>query len=435
MRVAQLSTNDVVGGAAISAHRIHTGLCAAGVDSRMFVIKRSGPADDERVTEFRPFPFLPRKAQRLCDRVCRRLQNPVRCADDGSLFSMDWTCYRSLPLQGIPPAEVINLHWVAGLLDYGAMLPRLARAAPLVWTFHDMNAFTGGCHYSGNCERFTQSCGSCPKLLSDREHDRSRAVFERKRKALGQLSDTRLKIVTPSRWLATESSRSSLFCRFEHVLIPYGIDSTQFQPVDKQFARKELGLNADSQVVLFVADHIADQRKGLALLLETMEYVADLSRLRFVTMGQGDTSHMIGERYHHLGRIQDARRIGLIYSAADVFVIPSLQDNLPNTVLEAMACGTPVIGFDVGGIGEAVRAGETGLLAPLGDTAGLAHHLRFLLEDSETNRRMGIAARKRAVEEYTVELQAERYRALYTSLVENVRSAGDPPSRTMVSRP
>jgi len=142
---------------------------------------------------------------------------------------------------------------------------------------------------------------------------------------------------------------------------------------------------------------------------------------------------MVGGRYLHLGSIEDVRRIGLIYSAADVFVIPSLEDNLPNTILEAMACGTPVLGFNVGGIAEAVCAGETGLLAAPGDTAGLAHHLRFLLENSDANRRMSAAARKRALEEYTVELQAERYSALYASVVEKEHSKSAPPFRSSLS--
>lgn len=435
MRVLQLSMSDLMGGAAIAAHRLNGALCDTGVDSKMFVINRTSPPNDRRIVQMPLFSALPEKVAQFCYRVCRRIQNPVRCADDNTLFSMDWTCYRSLPLRFMPAVDIVNLHWVAGLLDYKAMLPPMASMTPLVWTFHDMNAFTGGCHYSGDCDRFTGSCGRCPKLLSEQEEDRSRRVFERKLAALTAIAEDRLTVVSPSQWLADESSRSTLFRRFRHAVIPNGIDVSQFQITDRKLARQKLGLDEKDRVVLFVADHVSDRRKGLALLLEALEGVGDLPGLRIMTMGQGDTSRMTGERYRHLGRLHDARQIALAYGAADVFVIPSLQDNLPNTILEAMACGTPVIGFDAGGIADAVRRGETGLLAPAGDTACLARHLRLLLEDTALNRRMSVAARQRAEEHYTVKLQAERYHALYASLLENQNKKKGPPSPAAAARP
>jgi glycosyltransferase involved in cell wall biosynthesis len=394
---------------------LNAALVAAGVDSRMYVINRS--VEDPRVLAWRLLPWLPEKAARLVYRACRRLQNPVRCADDNTIFSMDWTCYGAQPMWQMPACDVINLHWVVNLLDYRAMLPALAERSPLVWTLHDMNVFTGGCHYASACEGFTDECGNCPKLATSHRHDRSYGTLKRKRGVFAAVPHSRLHIVTPTRWLAGASQRSALLGRFNHSVIPAGVDLEQFQPFGREEARAALGLRAEERVVLFVADLVIDQRKGFAQLLEAITHLRSAQPTRIVTIGRGDLSQLSSERFLHVGMVRDPRRMASIYSAADVFVIPSLQDNLPNTILEAMACGTPVVGFHTGGIAEAVIHGATGLLAPLGDTAELARHITTLLTDPALNRRMRAAARERAVAEYDVRIQARRYRALYESLL------------------
>jgi glycosyltransferase involved in cell wall biosynthesis len=415
MNVLQLSTNDAMGGAARAAKRLNDALNQLGVISRMFVVNRTGNGTEP--LRFHPFRYLPDRLGWQLYRVARRLQNPVRCTD-GTLFSRDWTFYRAQPLRQLPHADIFNLHWVVDLLDYRAMLGPMAQIAPLVWTLHDMNAFTGGCHYTAGCERFTEECHTCPKLGSTHRRDRSYIAFHRKQKALAEVPGDRLKIVCPSGWMEGEAKRSALFRRYDTVVIPNGIDTEEFQPMEKQAARRELGLGAEEKVVLFVADFLTDTRKGFRFLLGALDVLRDLPGLRVLTLGHIGLLGMDAPMYRHLGHVNSSKRLATAYAAADVFVIPSLQDNLPNTILEAMACGRPVVGFDTGGIADAVRQGETGLLATVGDSADLAKQISWVLEHPASANTMGQAARERTLTVFSLRKQGEAYRAVYEEMLE-----------------
>jgi glycosyltransferase involved in cell wall biosynthesis len=424
MNVLQLSTNDAMGGAARAAQRLNDALNQLDVISRMFVVNRTGNGTEP--VRFHPFPYLPGRLGWQLYRVARRLQNPVRCTD-GTLFSPDWTFYRGQPLRQLPPADIFNLHWVVDLLDYRAMLGRMAQRAPLVWTLHDMNAFTGGCHYTAGCERFTEECHTCPKLGSTHRHDRSYAAFHRKQEALTSVPSDRMKIVCPSGWMAGEARRSALFRRFDSVVIPNGIDTEEFQPMDKNTARAELGLNPEDKVVLFVADFLTDSRKGFRFLLGALDVLRDLPALRVLTLGHIGSLGLDAPMYRHLGHVKSSKRLATAYAAADVFVIPSLQDNLPNTILEAMACGRPVVGFDTGGIADAVRQGETGLLAAVADSADLARQISWILEHPAAANTMGQAARERTLTVFSLRGQGQAYRAVYEELLENAEPQMEKP--------
>lgn len=433
VRVVHLSANDRLGGAGRAAFGLHRGLSqtaaeegGGGVRSSMLVLHRG--SDDAAVHRFRPFPFLPAAAEYFLFRVCRRWQN--RTLPDGELFSTGRTPYgpRLANLLGTV-ADLVHLHWVNDLLDYATVLPRLAaRHTPMVWTLHDMNAFTGGCHYNAGCGRFAgagAACGRCPKLGSNADRDLSRRVFARKRRALALVPDGGLTFVSPSRWLAGEVRRSALGGRFETVVIPNGVDAREFAPIDRAVARRQLGLPADARVILFVADFVNDPRKGAGLLTAALGQLAAatpaIPGLLALTLGHGDAPAGLaatGCAHRHLGRVSDNRRLALAYSAADVFVIPSLQDNLPNTILEAMACGTPVVGFDTGGMTDLIEPGRTGFLAELGRADDLAAQLRRVLADPEAAGRMGQFARRRVLERYTLEQQAAAYRELYQRRME-----------------
>jgi len=413
MRVVQLSTTDVMGGAALAAHRLHEALPEQGVSSAMFVAQSSGR--HENVRAYRIAPGAPDALNHFLYRVARRLQRRVTFPD-GMLFTLDWTLLGGLPLAQLPPADLHHLHWVSDFIDFRS-LPRLARRAPLVWTFHDMNAFTGGCHYDGGCGRFAENCGACPAMRSDDPRDVTFRVVQRKARALQQIPASRLVVVTPSEWLAGEVRRSHLFSRFTTRVIPNGIDLDIFRPVDRLAIRQRLGFTAEDRVVLFVADRLRDSRKGWSLLLQALTPLLSQSHIRVLTIGEGDTTTLSGSSYHHLGRLADVAAIRDAYNAADVFVIPTLQDNFPNTVIEALACGTPVAGFATGGVVDAVEQGECGLLAPTGDVAGLTACLQTILSDDVRRAAMRVAARERAVVRYSVARQASAHRTLYEELL------------------
>lgn len=415
-RVTQISTTDVRGGAALAAHRLHCALGGAGVRSRMLVAQRFGVGVDADILEYNPFTPAPSALGRAFFRLGRRWHRPS-VSRAGAYFSPEWTLTGWRLVSQVPDCDVVNMHWVADLLDYRT-LPRLTARVPVVWTFHDMNGFTGGCHYSGSCRRYREKCGACPQLItSSGERDMTYRILKRKMRILKRVSRRRLTVVCPSQWLARETRSSALFHDFDVRVIPNGLDPQQYHPVEQREARDRLDLPRAARIVLFVADFIEDRRKGLGLLLKAFEGIRDISGLLLVTLGRGDSAGLANLPCRHLGSLHDPALLRAAYSAADVFAIPSLQDNLPNTILESMACGTPVTGFAVGGVGEAIVDGQTGFLAPADDAAAFAAALRRILEDPGLHRRMAREARLRVEKEYTVRLQALRYAALYHEML------------------
>jgi glycosyltransferase involved in cell wall biosynthesis len=317
----------------------------------------------------------------------------------------------------LPPCNVVNLHWIAGFVDYQGFFSTIPERVRIFWRLSDMNALTGGCHFDHGCGRHTAGCGACPQLGSTDARDLSHQIWHRKQAVFSRLEPERLHIIALNRWMAKIVSQNPLLGKFPVTIIPNGVDTNVFAPHDIRFARAALGIPQDRQVVLFAADVVANRRKGFALLAQALNELHDFQRLFLVSVGastlriQTDTPHL------HLGHVDNDGLLSLIYSAADIYVIPSLQDNLPNTVLEAMACGTPVIGFDVGGIPDMVRPGITGLLVPAGDVMGLSGAISELLRCPDKRAAMAVDCRRIAVDEYGQEMQVRRYLELYREAV------------------
>ena len=418
MRILHLSSSDVTGGAARAASRLHFGLRRLGVDSTMLVGRQAN--FDPSIARFRP----PRDVASRVRRTLRRNRirrdfaqyaptRPAGC----DRFSDDRTEDGGALLRQLPPCDLVNLHWVAGFLDHASVIPALP-PVPLVWRLADMAPLTGGCHYDDGCGKFTASCGACPQLGSRDEHDLSRQVWRRKHAALAALPPGRLTLVGTSNWIAGEARRSGLLGRFPIHVIPNGLDTADFAPRDKRFARETLGLPPDARVVLFAADTVTERRKGLALLLEALTALrGDVANLVLVSVGHGKPPVDPSIRHEHLGSISNDRFLSMIYSAADVFAIPSIQESFGQTVSESLACGTPVVGFATGGMLDMVRPGLTGRLVPVGDVAGLRDAILALLRDAEGLRQMSRHCRAIAVDEYSMATQAAAYLRLYESLV------------------
>ncbi|HEY5752955.1 MAG TPA: glycosyltransferase [Chthoniobacterales bacterium] len=429
LRVTQLSTTDTVGGAAVAAKRLHHALLEQGVASTFYVARRL--THDENVVEFKVAKHAPRQLNRYIYALAKRL-NPRPYFPGGGLFTGAWTLLGHVPLRVMPAADIYHLHWIAGFVDFRS-LPRLARRSPIVWTFHDMNAFTGGCHYDHHCGRFTEQCGMCPFLQSNDSRDATFRTIQRKSRVLQAIPRSRLVVVTPSEWLASEARRSSLFGKFVTRVIPYGIDLSVYKPVDRAVVRARLGFAPDDRVVLFVAENLVDGRKGFRETLETLSRITNFPRLRILTLGNpANSPQMAGLQCRHVGSVRDPLEIRDIYNAADVFIITSLQDNFPNTVVEALACGTPVVGFATGGIIDAVENGVCGLLSATGDIAGLTNCLLTILNDDARRNAMRPAARNRAEKHYGAARQAQAYRALYEEIL---NGDIDPDAKTSIASP
>jgi glycosyltransferase involved in cell wall biosynthesis len=426
VRIVHVSALDRLGGAARSAYRLHQGLLKSGFESSMFVGYAS--ASEPGIT---PLALSGNMWGRL-----RRAWRRRRIARDfgryGSSRPGGYEPFQDSRsphypdfLRELPQAEILHFHWIAnGFVDYEEVFGKLPKGIPIVWTLHDMNPITGGCHYDLGCGRYREQCGSCPQLGSKDGRDLSHKVWCRKKRAYDSLAGNPLILVSPSRWLAGEVKRSSLARGLRTVVIPYGLDLDAFAPRNQAEARSVLGIPAEARVVLFLADSLDNERKGFRYLVEALEGLSDSTRLMLLSLGRTTRPLRVGVPCTHLGFVDNDRLLSLIYSAADIFVIPSLQDNLANTVLEALACGTPVIGFDVGGMSEMVRAGQSGTLVPAGNVMALRACIATLLANPKQLAEWSAHCRRIAVEEYGMELQARRYADLYKNLIAESLATG-----------
>jgi glycosyltransferase involved in cell wall biosynthesis len=407
-----LSTYDRVGGAAIAAYRLHGGLQQAGVDSKMMVgykftnddtvIKSSQNLGDQALNFFRPaldsLPLTP---------YPRRQHNTL--SFQWFLDGLEHKIARLSP-------DIINLHWIGSGFVQIETIAKFRQ--PVCWTLHDMWAFTGGCHYSDGCDRFTQSCGTCPILCSNQASDITKQVWQRKMTAWQQ---AKLQIISPSKWLADIAGSSSLLQDSSIMVIPNSVDTQIYRSNSPELARGQLKLPIDKKLILFGSlNATSDTRKGFDLLIAALALLDDITKqqVELVIFGadRGRNSPNFGLKTHYLGELKTDRSLALAYGAADVFVLPSRQDNLPNTLLEALACGTPCVSFGIGGIPEAIDHQVNGYVAKAFEPQDLATGLSWVLDYTEQlNLRQN--ARQKAEQEYSLTVQANRYRLLYESLL------------------
>jgi len=418
LRIVHINKHDAIGGAARAAHRLHTGLLRSGQSSSMFVFRKSGL--DPKVSQFVPPNGLNHRLYRVLRNQAINLESrgATRQAIQGyEKFSSDRTRFGKQALDQIPSADVINLHWVSDFIDLEIFFSGLGEEKRIVWTLHDMNTFTGGCHYDMGCNRYRDQCGACPQLLSANPVDASRRIWNRKKQLFSSLPKHQLHFVALNKWMRSEIENSPLLNRFPVSLIPNGLDLEVFKPRNREVARDILKIERDANVLLFVADTVSYKRKGFSLLDESLKKIKHEENLVLVSVGRDRPTLHAGHRHIHLDAVDDDEMLSQIYGAADIFVIPSLQDNLPNTVMEAIACGVPVVGFDAGGIPDMVRPGETGLLATGGNVDELTDSILALLGAPEKRKKMAENCRRVAVAEYGINSQADSYLEVYQRLL------------------
>jgi glycosyltransferase involved in cell wall biosynthesis len=418
VNVVHLSTRDISGGAARAAYRLHVGLRGIGLDSKMLVAHRD--SDDPTVVLFkRPKNPVSRFVKDLRRNRIKRSAKPYRTTRPIGLepFSDDRTRFGWSVSGQIPPRTILHLHWIATFVDYRAIRAASGKTLGIVWTLHDMNPFTGGCHYDDGCGRWQQECGSCPQLGSNDPSDLSYQVWQRKHAVFEKIKPDNVRLVAPSHWLAQQVMRSSLLQKYSVNVIPYGLDTDRFAPHPKTSARAHFGIPANARAVLFVSDSLSTRRKGMHLLTDILADMCSVPDFLFVLLGSDPPKTDPRVPTLNLNYIRSDQELAAAYSAADVLILPSIEDNLPNTALESLACGTPIIGFRAGGVPDVVRHGVNGLLVPLGDVAGFATAMKNLLLKAERRREMSVNCRHLAVEEYSLEVQARRYLKVYKELV------------------
>jgi glycosyltransferase involved in cell wall biosynthesis len=425
LKIAQFNTFPY-GGAATAAKRLHEQLIQRNVDSHFYYHRneklvqldgsyhsvefqkpRSGflGAIDKRLTRRRQ-----KMIHRLYDCHIADRQSGLETfsmADLPESTMLDW------PSIG---ADVVHLHWMSFFADYLSFFKSIPDDVPVVWTLHDMNAFTGGCHYSGGCERFMSGCGNCPQVENRHQADVSDFSFRTKRRALRRKS---IHVITPSRWLGGLAKESGIWpegTTFD--TLHYGLDLDLFRPVAKQRARKELGIAGGKTLIAFGAEDVNCQRKGVQHLLSALRQLKNKLDVECLMFGSG-TLEVSDDlpRLHQMGYVDSLERQALIYSAADIVVVPSLEDNQPQVGLESMACGTPVVGFNAGGIPEYVRPGETGLLAEVADAADLSEQIDWLVSHADARHGMGVCGRKMMEQEFEKSAQSQKQVDFYAQIL------------------
>jgi len=313
-------------------------------------------------------------------------------------------------------ADVVQLYNTHGGYFSHSVIGVASRRKPFIWRLSDMWPLTGHCCYSYECDRWKTGCGTCP-LLSDEpalRKDRTALLWRAKQRIYAGANVT---LVAPSRWIAGIAAQSPLVKHWPVEVIPNGLNLTVFRPVRKAAAREVLGLPQDEAVILFSSVETKAYRKGGTFVTEAVHALKGKTRTPFRLLVVGNRAseweRALDVPVTTINAVKDDHLLATLYSAADVFLHPALADNLPNGVLESLACGTPVVAFDVGGVGEAVRPMETGYLARDKDAQDLAAGLQRLLDDDDLRRRLGIRCRAVAEAEYDMELQTQRFEALY----------------------
>jgi len=415
MKILHLSTHDLSSGAGRGAYWLHNGLRQIGVDSSMLVNYRI--SDD--YTVHGPGPTIREAAYRTLNSQLEMLPLKLYKRPSQSMYSTGWTLSNiHRKVQSINP-DLVNLHWICSGFTKPENLAKFDK--PIVWTLRDMWAFTGGCHYASDCERYMDRCGSCPQLGSTKTYDLSRNLWQRKKKAWHNLNIT---IVAISHWLADCARKSSLFHNYRIEVIHNAIDIKKFKPVPKKIAREILQLPQDRKILLFGAlQATQDDRKGFTYLIEAIRYLLcnELNQpIEAVVFGASKPQNPldINLPVTYLGRLSDESTLALAYSAADVMVVPSVQEAFGKTAIEAMACGTPVVSFDTSGLRDIVEHHRCGYRAECFSTKDLAFGITWVLQDQERWQMLSKRAREKVEQEFTVERQAELYCSLYKNILE-----------------
>jgi len=414
-KIVIINTSDISGGAAIAAYRLHLGLSRIGESSRM-IVKNKMTSDESVICA--PYEINDKK----------EFQNQVdynnyisshRTGLSDTLFSYPDPGYDLSKIPYVQKSDIINLHWICRYQSLLNLHNLFKLGTPVVWTLHDQWPFTGGCHYTAGCEKYRYDCSSCPQLTEDIFDLPSQVLKEKQR----ILKNANLTIVTPSQWLAKCAKESSLLGNFRIKVIPNSIDTEIFTPISKSVAKEKIGIKANTITILFCAERILKKRKGFQEFINAFLYcLSDTAFKDLVESGRvkllciGDSNKNLNNdnipliQIGHLNSEKDLREA---YSAAEMFVLPSLEDNLPNTILEAMSCGTPVVAFDVGGVPDIVSDNVTGRIVPKGDVTQLGEAILYMVVNSDRRKSMEKSCRNHIVDQYSLKKQAQQYTDLF----------------------
>lgn len=417
MRVLIVNTSERTGGAAVAANRLMEALNNYGVKAKMLV--RDKESDSLTVAAlpgrwYQQWCFLWERLIVFLHLHCSRKHLfEVDIANAGTDITR---------LREFQEADVIHLHWInQGMLSLSGIRKILQSGKPVVWTMHDIWPATAICHYARDCKNYRTECRNC-QLLSGHggRHDLANRVWKRKAR---MLADKSISYVACSQWLCGEAKVSALLKGQKVISIPNAINTHVFYPADKHQACVRAGLPVDKKIILFVSQRVTDQRKGMDYLIAAVRILAETYPQLREQVGiaiLGGHSEELNDQLqfpvYSLGYVNNEQMIVNVYRSADVFVTPSLEDNLPNTIMESMACGVPCVGFKVGGIPEMIDHQKNGYVAAYRDAADLARGLYWVLNEADS---IGLcqSAVAKVNRNYSQQSVALRYTEVYNEAI------------------
>ena len=412
MKVLHINTNDCLGGAARSAYRLFKGQEKIGIYARLLSLDKT--VDDPHIFSY---SGKYNKIRKLINMHCNR----GIMALSGDKADTPWNT-NIIPFafpMNQEEWDVFNLHWING----GLMSFKTIRSIkkPIIWTLHDSWPFTGGCHIPYNCRKYETSCAKCPQLYGKHMVDLADIVFKKKQKYY----PSNITIVCPSMWLADCAKNSSIFFNKNIHVIPNGLDMSIYRPLSKKIARDILGIAPNKRIILFGAvQATTDKNKGYDYLKKAIYFLKtsysreDIQIIVFGGMVPGG-SEDFPYNVKYMGHLHDDMSLVILYSAADVMIVPSKSESFGNTILEAMACGTPCVAFNVGGIPDLIIHKKNGYLAKAFEEEDLARGIEFVIDNEQINTKLAEFARSYVVKKYDIHVIAEQYKSLYKQVLEN----------------
>lgn len=419
MQVVHVNTTDIHGGAARAAFRLNEALNQNGVDSKMLVLNKI--SDQKFVYQYSDGIlnkyFLNNARTFFEHKEIKRSTQRKNIS-----FSTGKYGYNPIAHPLFKDADIINLHWTnKSYISLNGIKSLINSNKKIVWTLHDMWSFTGGCHYSNSCEKYLDMCGACPILKSSNTEDLSTKVFKYKSKIFNNKD---LSIVTCSNWLKKCAANSKLFRDKNISVIPNTLNINLYKPINKNICKSFLGIDKNKFVILFGAmDALSDKRKGYNYLKKMFKILNNIKpnwkdKIQIVVFGASDSNDIRKIPYDikFVGKLSDDYALAALYNAANVLIVPSLQDNLPNTIMESLSCGTPVISFNVGGIPDMIDHKKNGYLAKYKSAKDLANGLQWIISKNNLEyENICKDCRNKVIKNYNNKLISNKYIKIYES--------------------
>ena len=408
MKILHIVAGDLNGGAARGAYWLHSGLKELNIDSKIFTNSKITLGDNSVVT------INNTKKRKAINIIRGQLDNlfPLfyrkrkKIIFSSSFFGVDFT-----KTNEYKEADIVHLHWINGSFVNIKHLGKIEK--PIVWTIRDMWPMTGGCHYAMECDKYKTGCGNCEQLNSHSSYDLSKFILNRKKKYLPK----DMKIVGISHWLSDEAKKSELFKDYDVRTISNNIDSKEFFPVDKDIARKILGIKSSKKIILVGSTNLKDFYKGFDKYLEAIKQL-DKEKYFLCFFGNVDKNVVsdLGFEYKSFGYLNDNISLRLVYSCANVFVAPSLMDAFGKTIAESMGCGTPVVCFDATGPKDIVTHKVDGYKAESFKSDDLSSGIEWIL-NNKNYEELCQKARNKVVGEFDSVVVAKKYIDLYEEIL------------------